>query len=147
MTTFQTFGSHNFLFQYDTNTKFFRFVDNLFDFIKLFTESKYYISVLKYVSSNYIVYFSPHALFSQAQSHIKVHLESIHSVDSSVFLVTHAVGKSAESRRSLVEVGSTSRVKSPGRQVQLESHHAEDHPDDCSARVESSRRWSLARFQ
>ena len=32
--------------------------------------SKYYISVLRYVSSNHMVYFSPRALFSQARSHI-----------------------------------------------------------------------------
>ena len=50
MTTFQTFGSHYFLFLYGTATKFARFVDNLFGFTKLLTESKYYISVLRYVT-------------------------------------------------------------------------------------------------
>ena len=68
LSTFQSFGSHNFLFQYGTATKFSRFVDNLFGFTTLLTESKYYISVLRYVLSNDMVYFSPHALFSQAQS-------------------------------------------------------------------------------
>jgi len=67
LATFQTFGSHNFLFQYGMATKFSRFVDNLFGFIALLTESKYYISVLRYISSNGMVYFSPHALFLQAQ--------------------------------------------------------------------------------
>ena len=33
-------------------------------------EPEYYISVLRYVSSNCMVLFSPHALFSQARSHI-----------------------------------------------------------------------------
>ena len=68
LTTFQTFGSHNFLFQYRTATKFSRFFDNLFGFTTLLTESKYYISILRYVSSKDMVYFSPHALFSQARS-------------------------------------------------------------------------------
>ena len=67
---FSNFCSHNFLFQYGTATKFSRFVDNLFGFTTLLTESKYYISVLRYVSSNDMVYFSPHALFLQARSHI-----------------------------------------------------------------------------
>ena len=47
-----------------------KFVDNLFGFTTLLTESKYIISVSRYVSSNDMVYFSPHALFSQAQSQI-----------------------------------------------------------------------------
>ena len=64
MTTFQTFSSYNFLFQFGTATKFSRFVINLFGFTTLLTESKYYISLLRYVSSNDAVYFSPHALFS-----------------------------------------------------------------------------------
>ena len=51
-------------------TKISEFADNLFGFITLLAESKYFISVLRYVSSNDIVYFSPHALFSQARSHI-----------------------------------------------------------------------------
>ena len=52
-------------------TKFSKFIDNLFGFNKLLTESKYYISALRYVESNNMAYFSPHALFSQAQSHIE----------------------------------------------------------------------------
>ena len=51
-------------------TKFSRVVNNLFGFTTLLTEFKYYISVLRYVSLNDTVYFSPHALFSQAWSHI-----------------------------------------------------------------------------
>jgi len=70
LTTFQTFGFHKFLFQYGTATKNSEFVDNLFSFTTLLTESKYYISVLRYVSPNDMVYISPHALFLQAQSHI-----------------------------------------------------------------------------
>jgi len=70
LTTFQTFGSHNFLFQYGTATKFSELIENVFGFTKFLTESKCYISVLRYVSSNDIVYFSPHALFSQARSHM-----------------------------------------------------------------------------
>ena len=46
--------------------KFSRFVDNLFGFTTLLTESKYYISVLRCVSLNDMVYFSLHALFLQA---------------------------------------------------------------------------------
>jgi len=61
---FQTFGSHNFLSRYGTVTKFSRCVDNLFGLTTLFTEFKCYISALR---SNDMVYFSPHALFSQAQ--------------------------------------------------------------------------------
>ena len=70
MTTFQSLGSHNFLLQYGMATKFSRFVHNLFGFKQLLTEFKYHILVLRYVSSNNMVYFSPHALFLQAQSHI-----------------------------------------------------------------------------
>jgi len=40
LTTFQNFGSHNFLFQYGTATKFSKFVVNLFGFTTLLTESK-----------------------------------------------------------------------------------------------------------
>ena len=43
LTTFQTFGSHKFLFQYDTATKISELVDNLFGFTTLLTEYKYYI--------------------------------------------------------------------------------------------------------
>ena len=70
LTTFQTFGSHNFLFKYGIATKISELVDNLFGFSLLLTESKCYISALRYVLSNDMVYFSPHALFSQAQSQI-----------------------------------------------------------------------------
>ena len=55
-------------------TKISEFADNLFGFITLLAESKYFISVLRYVSSNDIVYFSPHALFSQARSHIYIYI-------------------------------------------------------------------------
>ena len=72
-------GPHNFLFQYGMATKFSRFVDNLFGFNKLLTESKYYISVLRYVESNNMVCFSPHALFSKAWSHILSILRSIYT--------------------------------------------------------------------
>ena len=72
LTTFQTFGSHNFIFKYGTAIKFSELVDNLFDFTKLLTESKYYISVLRYASSNDMVYFSPHALFLQARSQLMI---------------------------------------------------------------------------
>jgi len=41
LTTFQTFGSHNFLFQYGTATKMSVLFDNLFGFTTLLTESKY----------------------------------------------------------------------------------------------------------
>ena len=67
LTTFQTFGSHNFLFQYGKATKFSELVDNLFGFTNFLTESKYYISVLGYVLSNDMVYFNPHSLFLQAR--------------------------------------------------------------------------------
>ena len=60
-----TFYSNN-----STATKFFKFVDNLFGIKMLLTESKYCFSVLRYVSSNDMVYFSPHALFSQARSQL-----------------------------------------------------------------------------
>ena len=59
LTTFQTFGFHNFLFQYGVATKISWFFDNLFGFTTLLTEFKYYISVLRYVSSNGMIYFSP----------------------------------------------------------------------------------------
>jgi len=65
LTTFQTFVSHAFL---PMATQFSEIVHNLTGFPTHLTESKYYISVLRYVSSNHMVYFSPNALFSQAQS-------------------------------------------------------------------------------
>ena len=72
-TTFQTFVTHNFLLQYGMATQFSEIVHNLTGFLTHLKEPKYYISVLIYVSSNNMVYFSPHALFSQAQSHIVLH--------------------------------------------------------------------------
>jgi len=51
-------------------TKISECADNLFGFITLLAESKYFISVLRYVSSNDIVYFSPLALFLQARSQL-----------------------------------------------------------------------------
>ena len=70
LTTFQNFVTHNFLLQYDMATQFSEIVHNLTGFPTHLTEIKYYISVLRYVSSNHTVYFSPHALFTQAQSQI-----------------------------------------------------------------------------
>jgi len=58
-------------------TKIFRCVNNLFGFTTLLTESKYFISVMRYLSSNNMVYFSPHALFSQARSHLKDHKDTL----------------------------------------------------------------------
>ena len=58
LTTFLTFDWYNFLFQYDTATKFFRFV-NLFGITTLLTESKHYISVLRHVPS-YILAHIPY---------------------------------------------------------------------------------------
>ena len=72
LTTFQTFVTHNFLVQYGMVTQFSEIVHNLTGFPKYPTEPKYYISVLRYVSSNNIVHFSPHALFSQARSHFYI---------------------------------------------------------------------------
>ena len=69
-TTFQTFVIHNSLFQYGMATQFSVIVHNLIGFPTHLTEPKYYISALRYVSSNHMVYFSPHALFLQARSHI-----------------------------------------------------------------------------
>ena len=69
-TTFQTFVSHNFLLQYVMATQFSEIVHNLTGFPTHFTEPKHYISVLRYVSSNHMVYFSPHALFLQARSQL-----------------------------------------------------------------------------
>ena len=70
LTTFQTFVTHNFLFQYGMATQFSEIEHNLIGVPPHLTEPKYYISALRYVSSNHMVYFSPHALFSQAWSHI-----------------------------------------------------------------------------
>ena len=70
LTTFQTFVTHNFLFQYGMGTQFSEIVHNLTGSPTHFTEPKYYISVLRYVSSDCMVHFSPHAMFSQARSHI-----------------------------------------------------------------------------
>jgi len=41
LTTFQIFGSHNFLFQIGTATKISELFDNLFGFTTLLTEFKY----------------------------------------------------------------------------------------------------------
>ena len=71
-TTFQTFVIHNFFFQYGMATQFSEIVHNLTGFQTHLTEPKYYISVLRYVSSNHMVYFSPHDLFSQARSQILI---------------------------------------------------------------------------
>ena len=65
LTTFQSFGSHSFSFQYG---KISELVIIFLGFTTLLTESKYSISVWRYVLSNGMVYFSPHALFSQAGS-------------------------------------------------------------------------------
>ena len=70
LTTFQTFVTHNLLLQYGVFTQFSEIVHNLTGFPTHLTEPKYHISVLRYVSSNYMVCFSPHALFSQARSHL-----------------------------------------------------------------------------
>ena len=51
-------------------TQFSETVHNFTGFRTHFTEPKCYISVMRYVASNHIVYFSPHALFSQAWSHL-----------------------------------------------------------------------------
>jgi len=60
LTTFQTFGSHNLLFQCGTATNFSASINNLFGFKKLLTEFNYYISVLRYFSSNDIVAHMPY---------------------------------------------------------------------------------------
>ena len=73
LTTFQTFVIYNFLLQYGMATQFSEIVHNLTGFPAYLTEPKYYISILRYVSSNHMVYFSQHALFLQAQSHIIFH--------------------------------------------------------------------------
>ena len=70
LTTFQTFVTHNFLLQYGMASQLSEIVHNLTVFPTLLTEPKYYISVLRYVSSNHKAYFGPHAMFSQARSHI-----------------------------------------------------------------------------
>jgi len=70
LTTFQTSVTHNFLLQYGVATQFLKIVHNLTGFPTQFTEPKYYISELRYFSSNHMVYFSPHALFSQGRSYI-----------------------------------------------------------------------------
>ena len=70
LTTFQIFVTHNFLLQYGMATQFSEIVHNLTGFSPQLTDPKYYISVLRYVSSNHMMYFSPHALFSQARSQL-----------------------------------------------------------------------------
>ena len=68
LTTFQTFGFHNFLFQYGTATKF-------QSLLIIYLASKHCLQTIQlnfsieiYVLSNKMVHFSPHALFSQARS-------------------------------------------------------------------------------
>ena len=58
------------LLQYGMATQFSEIVHNLTGFPKHFTEPKCYISALRYISSNHMVYFSSHALFSQAWSQL-----------------------------------------------------------------------------
>ena len=70
LTTFQTFVTHNFLLQNGMATQFLEIVHTLIGFPTHLTQPKYYISALRYVSTNHMVYFSPHALFSQARSQI-----------------------------------------------------------------------------
>jgi len=70
LTTFQTFFTHTFLLQYGMATQFSEILHSLTGFPTHLTEPKYYISVLRYVSSNHMVYFSKHALFLQAQSQL-----------------------------------------------------------------------------
>ena len=72
LTTFQNFVTRTFLLQYGIATQFSEIVHNLTGFPTHLTELKYYISVLRYVSSNHMAYFSPHALFSQAWSQLKI---------------------------------------------------------------------------
>ena len=64
----QIFVTHKFLLQYGIATQFSEIVHNLTGFSTHLTEPKYYISVLRYVSSNHMVYFSPLALFLQADA-------------------------------------------------------------------------------
>ena len=52
-------------------TQFSEIVHNLTGLPKHFTEPKYYVSALRYVSLNHMVYISLHALISQAQSYIE----------------------------------------------------------------------------
>ena len=76
LTTFQTFVTHNVLLQYGMAIQFSGIVHNLTGFPSHFTEPKCYISVLRCVSSNQMVYFSPYAPFLQAQSHICTSVEN-----------------------------------------------------------------------
>ena len=70
LTIFQTFVTHSFLLQYVMATQFSEILYNLTGFPTHLAEPKYYISALRYVSSNHMVYFSPHALFLQARSQL-----------------------------------------------------------------------------
>ena len=56
-------------------TQYSEIVHNLTGFPTHLTELKYYISVLRYVSSNLMVYF---ALFLQAQSHYYYGVKYLH---------------------------------------------------------------------
>ena len=53
--TFQTFVTHNFLLKFGMATQILEVVHNLTGFSTHLTEPKYYISVLRYVSSNHIM--------------------------------------------------------------------------------------------
>ena len=77
---FSNFVTHNFLLQYGMATKVSEMVHNLTGFPTHLTETKYYISVLRYVPLNDKVYFSPNDLFSQARSHIHMLLKLIYSM-------------------------------------------------------------------
>ena len=78
LTTFQTFVTHNSLLHYGMATQFLEIVNNLTGFSTHLTEPKYYISVLRYISSNHMVHFSPHTLFSQARSQMVKISSGIH---------------------------------------------------------------------
>jgi len=67
LTNFQTFV------QYGLATQFSEIVHNLTSFLTRLTEPKCYFSELRYALSNYMVYFSPHALFSQVWSQLFWH--------------------------------------------------------------------------
>ena len=56
LTTFQTFVTHNFLLQYGMATQFSEIMHNLTGFPTHLTKPKYYISVLRYVSSNHDIF-------------------------------------------------------------------------------------------
>ena len=55
-----------FLLQYCIATQFSEIVHNSTGLPTHLTEPKYYISALRYASSNHMVYFSPHALYTRS---------------------------------------------------------------------------------